>query len=159
MGPSPFWAHIGWGNAGPGEVSRQWSQRGQALSLALFLSPVLFLSFTQAVRGKWQSWTGTLSTLPSLPNGQLFGPHRESESVIEGGSGGHNGDKTLSAGHMDQTWTELRRDVSVWEPLILVASPDLQQSCRDGLRLNYTRASKKSKNERLIISLPSDNIN
>lgn len=80
MGPSPFWAHIGWGNAGPGEVSSK-----QTLVGARTGSLLLSLSFALTDRGKCiASLTdlvglGLCPPLPFLPDGQQRDRERERE--------------------------------------------------------------------------------
>ena len=96
MGPSPFWAHIGWGNAGPGEVSSKQTLAGAgqtlsppfrlllSLSLSLSLSSLPCLTHRRMGEKCIASLTelvglGPCPPLPSLPDGQHFGPHREGE--------------------------------------------------------------------------------
>lgn len=119
-------------NLGRLAVSRHQPERGQALPLSLSLCPFLSVSlslllsvFRSDGQGKMHcladrvSWIGTLSSLPSLPNGQHFGPHRERkteraqerESVIESGSGGD--DATLPACHMPQSTPSQTRTAAV----------------------------------------------
>lgn len=83
MGPSPFWAHIGWGNAEPGEVSSEQTLvevRTGSLPLSCYvcfclshIALLLALSFAHTDGRKMHcladrvSWIGTLSSSSISP--------------------------------------------------------------------------------------------
>ena len=134
MGPSPFWAHIGWGNAGPGEDSSKQTlveARTGCLSLSLSLS----LSFAQTDWGEMHraadrvGWIGNLSSCPISPRWWAHSERNTQRGCREGGD-----DETLPAIYTPQSTSDQSLDssgpqsctdvpVKVW--LMLMASPSL----------------------------------
>ncbi|CAJ1061985.1 hypothetical protein EYF80_029222 [Xyrichtys novacula] len=93
---------------------------------------------------------GPCLSLPSLPDGQHFGPHKEEEfkrkRLTEGGSPGD--DETVPACHTPRSTPSPSldccsplscRDVSVKASMMLIASPAPQLSCWDSLKPSWTR--------------------
>lgn len=162
MGPSPFWAHIGWGNAEPGEVSSEQTLvevRTGSLPLSCYvcfclsnIALLLALSFAHTDGRKMHcladrvSWIGTLSSSSISPRWSTLWPAQREREVVSGGD-----DETLLARHTPQLTPNRRLDCSspqTWSDvlLMLMASPVSQLSCRDSLRLRLTRTDRALKN-------------